>query len=456
MTDSAVFRDSSGNTFRDASGAVTNFPTSGSGAPADATYITQTTNGTLSAEQALAALATGMLKVTTTTGVLSTGTEGTDYWKPGGTDVAVADGGTGASTAGGARTNLGLVINTDVEAHDADLTTIAGLTPTNDDLIQRKAGAWTNRTPAQYVADIIGTSGSTVAVGNDSRLSDSRAPNGSASGSLAGSYPSPRIAHGKTGERTLMQSLVTTCLAESFPRWAINSNTGLLSSARLSSVAIPVLQGTPCTSVSFVQATTAFSGAANAWFALADSSFVPIRQSTDQLTAGIAQNTLATLAMDSIPVTAGARVASTTVTLTFPTLSESLTSLIAPGDSVVVANANVAAYNGTFTVVSVTSTQITYVSGGSATDSLVAPFPTVKLAAGKRVYTAPADALVYAVIMLKGTVGTLGCYNGISAAIVGSLTPILASSGNTGLTGTCPSPVQTGTTGNVFPWAAIS
>jgi hypothetical protein len=41
------------------------------GAPTDATYITQTTNGTLSAEQALSALATGPLKNTTTTGILT-------------------------------------------------------------------------------------------------------------------------------------------------------------------------------------------------------------------------------------------------------------------------------------------------------------------------------------------------------------------------------------------------
>lgn len=37
---------------------------------------------------------------------------------------------------------------------DSDLTAIAGLTPTNDDVLQRKAGAWTNRTPAQLKTDL--------------------------------------------------------------------------------------------------------------------------------------------------------------------------------------------------------------------------------------------------------------------------------------------------------------
>jgi hypothetical protein len=66
-------------------------------APAAAKYIVQTADSELSAEQALGALATGLVKNTITTGVLSIATAGTDYYNPGGTDVALADGGTGAS-----------------------------------------------------------------------------------------------------------------------------------------------------------------------------------------------------------------------------------------------------------------------------------------------------------------------------------------------------------------------
>ncbi|MCB1537923.1 MAG: hypothetical protein KDJ49_02960, partial [Alphaproteobacteria bacterium] len=54
--------------FMDGQGAV-----GAGGAPQDATYITQTPNLTLSNEQALSTLATGIVKVTTGTGVLSSG-----------------------------------------------------------------------------------------------------------------------------------------------------------------------------------------------------------------------------------------------------------------------------------------------------------------------------------------------------------------------------------------------
>lgn len=48
---------------------------------------------------------------------------------------------------------------------DADLTAIAGLSPSNDDVIQRKAGAWTNRTPAQLKTDLALAKGD-VGLGN--------------------------------------------------------------------------------------------------------------------------------------------------------------------------------------------------------------------------------------------------------------------------------------------------
>jgi hypothetical protein len=72
--------------------------------------------------------------------------------------------------------DLSLVIGTNVEAYDADLLAIAGLTPANDDVIQRKAGAWINRTPAQMKADLALVKGD-VGLGNVVNLDTSTAAN---------------------------------------------------------------------------------------------------------------------------------------------------------------------------------------------------------------------------------------------------------------------------------------
>lgn len=68
------------------------------------------------------------------------------YHIVGGTDVPVTDGGTGASTAAGARTNLGLVIGTDVQAHSAvlDATTASFTTADETKLDGIAAGAEVN------------------------------------------------------------------------------------------------------------------------------------------------------------------------------------------------------------------------------------------------------------------------------------------------------------------------
>lgn len=89
----------------DSKATITSLSTAFGGAPTSATYITQTHDSTLSAEQAMGDLATGIVKNTTTTGVQSIAAAGTDYVAPSGTlaiagfgsvtgTLAVANGGT--------------------------------------------------------------------------------------------------------------------------------------------------------------------------------------------------------------------------------------------------------------------------------------------------------------------------------------------------------------------------
>lgn len=61
------------------------------------------------------------------------------------------------------------------QAADADLTAIASLTPANDDILQRKSGAWTNRTPSQVKTDLSLTK-TDVGLGNVDNTSDANKP----------------------------------------------------------------------------------------------------------------------------------------------------------------------------------------------------------------------------------------------------------------------------------------
>jgi hypothetical protein len=62
---------------------------------------------------------------------------------PGGGAVDSVDGQTGA-----------VDLTNSYQAKDADLTAIAGLSASNDDFVQRKSGAWSNRTVAQVKTDL--------------------------------------------------------------------------------------------------------------------------------------------------------------------------------------------------------------------------------------------------------------------------------------------------------------
>jgi hypothetical protein len=122
----------------------------GTGAPTDATYITQTADGTLSAEQALATLASGLLLNATKTGVLSIAAANTDYVAPTGiTNMTFANAGTLRTGTTAADTLLLQAYDTDTGPGYLPMATIAGGTAPSwsfeDEIFYRERATPTNK-----------------------------------------------------------------------------------------------------------------------------------------------------------------------------------------------------------------------------------------------------------------------------------------------------------------------
>ena len=101
---------------------------------------TTTIAGTLTMGSTAALTNAGLVSVANQSGITGLGTISSGTWEA--TDVAVAHGGTGSSNASDARTALGLAIGSNVQAHDADLTAIAGLSNSDGNFIVGSASGW--------------------------------------------------------------------------------------------------------------------------------------------------------------------------------------------------------------------------------------------------------------------------------------------------------------------------
>ena len=144
---------------------------------------------------------------------------------------------------------------------DSDLTTFAGLTPSNDDVVQRKSGAWTNRTPAQLKTDLAvgaadltatGTRNNTTYLRGDNTWQTVSGGGVTDHGALTGlSDDDHSIYHtdARGDARYYTQSQVTTFLAgkaaTTHNHAATDINSGTLGNSYLPKVLSPTRTATP-------------------------------------------------------------------------------------------------------------------------------------------------------------------------------------------------------------------
>ena len=147
------------------------------------------------------------------------------------TDLTVADGGTGASNASNARANLGLAIGTDVQAQDAGLQSIAGLTTGVDQTIYTTASdTYAVASLTAYGRSLIDDADAATAratLGLGSLATQSATVTGTHSGTSSGT---------NTGDQTI--TLTGAVAGTGTGSFATTFSAGAVNSAAISSAAV--------------------------------------------------------------------------------------------------------------------------------------------------------------------------------------------------------------------------